>query len=463
MNTDNNNIRNDFTEEVREENKMGTMPIGKLLLTMSLPIMASMLVQALYNIVDSIFVARLSEDALTAISMAFPLQTLMIGTSVGTGVGVNAILSKSLGEKNFKRADASAENGIFLALLSYLLFVIIALTCIKPFYLSQTDNASIIAYGTDYLTICMLMSFGLFGQVIFERLLTSTGRTFLIMITQGTGAIINIILDPILIFGLLGMPAFGIKGAAYATIIGQIIAGIMACIFNITKNHDIKIRFKGFRPDLQLIKDIYIIGVPSIIMQCIGSVMTYSMNLILMTFTSTAVAVFGVYFKLQSFIFMPLFGLNNGAVPIIAYNFGARNKSRLIKAWKYSWFAATAIMLFGTLLFEVIPGQMLSLFSASDNMLAIGTKALRIIGIHFPIAAYCIVTGSMFQALGKSVYTMISSIMRQLVVLIPAAYLLSLMGNVTYVWWAFPIAELMSAVASVAFHLKINKEIISKM
>lgn len=462
---ENESINKDITTntEQKADNKMGIMPVNKLLVTMSLPMMISMLVQALYNIVDSIFVAQISEDALTAVSMAFPLQTLMIGVAIGTCVGVNAILSKSLGEKNFDRANKSAENGIFLAFVSFIVFLVIGLTCVKPFYHSQTTNQDIITYGVDYLTIVLVMSFGIFAQCMFERLLTSTGRTFLTMITQGTGAIINIILDPIFIFGLLGAPRLGVKGAAIATIIGQIVAAIFACILNLTKNPDIKISFKGFKPDIKMIGEIYVIGIPSIIMQCIGSIMTYTMNRILIMFSSTAVAVFGVYFKLQSFIFMPIFGLNGGAVPIIAYNYGAGSRSRLIKTWKLAWAYATAIMVFGLIVFEAIPGTLFSLFSASDHMLQIGVPALRIIAIHFPVAAYCIVTGTLFQSLGKSVYSMITSIMRQLVVLLPAAFLLALLGNVTYVWFSFPIAEIMSAVVTYTFYRKINREIISKI
>ena len=443
-----------------KENKMGTLPINRLLLGMSLPMMASMLVQALYNIVDSIFVARVSEDALTAVSMAFPLQTLMIALAGGTGVGINAILSKSLGEKEYERANKTAENGIFLALVSYLLFLVIGLTVVKPFYMSQTADEAIIGYGVDYLTIVLACSFGIFGQFIFERLLTSTGRTLFTMVTQGTGAIINLILDPIFIFGYFGFPELGVKGAALATIAGQIVAAVMACVFNIKKNTDIHISFKGFKPDWTIIGHIYKIGVPSIIMQSIGSLMVYIMNKILIGFSSTAVAVFGVYFKLQSFTFMPVFGLNNGMIPIIAYNYGARNKERMMKTWRLSWIYATAIMALGLAAFEAVPGFLLSFFDASEEMLAMGSVALRIIAVHFPIAAYCIVTGSLFQALGVSVYSMIVSIMRQIVVLIPAAFLLSLLGNVDYVWWSFPIAEIMSALATTFFYKRIYNKVI---
>ncbi len=432
------------------------MPINSLLIGMSLPMMASMLVQALYNIVDSIFVARLSENALTAVSMAFPLQTLMIALAGGTCVGVNAILSKALGEKEFDKANKAAENGIFLSILSYLLFLLIGLFLVRPFYRSQTADVEIIEYGVQYLTIVLTCSFGIFAQFIFERLLTSTGRTFYNMITQGTGAIINIILDPIFIFGL----HMGTAGAAIATVIGQICAAGIAIFFNLKKNPDIKLTAKGFRPDMEMIGQIYKIGVPSIIMQAIGSVMTYTMNKILIRFSSTAVAVFGVYFKLQSFIFLPVFGLNNGVVPIVAYNYGAEKRDRMMKTWKLAWIYASLIMLVGVFLFEVIPGPLLKLFDASDQMLSIGKTALRIIGIHFPVAAYCIVTGSVFQALGNSVYSMITSIMRQLVILIPAAILLSMLGSVDYVWWSFPIAEVMSAAATTFFFIRLYNRII---
>ncbi len=454
---------NNGTTEVRQENKMGVQPVNRLLITMSLPMMASMLVQALYNIVDSIFVSRINENALTAVSLAFPLQMLMIAIAGGTGVGVNAILSKALGEKDYQRANKTAVNGIFLYLLSYLFFLIIGLTFVRPFYASQTSDPEILEFGVQYMTICCVMSFGIFAQFIFERLLTSTGRTLLTMITQSTGAIINIILDPILIFGLLGVPKMGVSGAALATVIGQIAAGIFSCVLNIKKNPDIEISFKGFKPDRELISEIYRIGVPSIIMQAIGSAMNYIMNKILIGFTSTAVAVFGVYFKMQSFIFMPVFGLNNGMIPIIAYNYGAKKRDRMMKTWKLSWLYATVIMVLGTLAYELIPGYMLRLFDASDTMMNIGVTAFRIIGIHFPVAAFCIVTGSMFQALGKSIYSMIVSIMRQVVVLIPAAWLLSLLGQVDYVWWAFPIAEIMSAVTTLFFFSRIYKHTISRI
>lgn len=446
-----------------EENRMGTMPVGKLLVTMSVPMMCSMLVQALYNIVDSVFVARIEEDALTAVSMAFPLQSLMFAMGIGMGVGVNAMLSKSLGEKDFDLVNKSATNGIFLSLINYIIFLIIGLTLVEPFYRGQTANDNIVQYGVTYLTICMTLSFGVFTQIIFERLLQSTGKTIYNMITQGTGAIVNLILDPILIFGLLGVPKMGIAGAAVATVIGQIVAGILAVVFNLKVNKEITLSFKGFKPDASVIKRIYAVGLPSIIMQSIGSLMVYGMNKILAGFSTTAVAVFGVYFKLQSFVFMPVFGLNNGMVPIVAYNYGAEKRLRMIRTIKLATIFAMSILTFGLLIFEIFPGQLFMLFKASDHMLGMGRPALRIIALHFPIAAYCIVIGSVFQSLGNGVYSMINSIMRQIVVLLPAAYLLSLTGNVDNVWWSFPIAEIMSATMTTIFLIKINRDIISKV
>ena len=447
------------------ENKMGTMPVGKLLFNMSLPMMVSMLVQALYNIVDSIFVAKLSENALTAVSLAFPLQTLLIAVATGTGVGMNALLSKSLGEHDFKKANKIADNGIFLYVLSYIVFLILGFTVVKPFYASQIGSADveIMVLGIDYLSTVMILSFGLFGQIFFERLLTSTGRTIFSMTSQLCGAITNIILDPILIFGLLGAPKMGVTGAALATVIGQCVAGIIACVCNHKFNHEVSLNIKGFRPDWTLIGHIYAIGIPSIIMQSIGSVMTYCMNRILIEFSSTATAVFGVYFKLQSFFFMPVFGLNNGITPIIAYNYGAKQRKRMIKTIKLSLIVAFCLTFIGFLSFEAIPQVLLGMFNASEDMLTIGVPALRIIGIHYLIAWFCIVIGTVFQALGKAVFSMIVSIMRQLVVLIPAAYILAKLGGLHAVWWSFPIAEVISLLVTLFFFIKIYREIISKI
>lgn len=447
------------------ENKMGTMPIGKLLFNMSLPMMISMLVQALYNIVDSIFVAKLSENALTAVSLAFPLQTLLIAVGTGTGVGMNALLSKSLGEKNFKKANATASNAAVLYFFSYLVFFILGFTIVRPFYASQIGNADqeIMGLGIEYLSTVMIFSFGLLAQVFFERLLTSTGRTIFSMTSQLTGAITNIILDPILIFGLLGAPKMGVTGAAVATVIGQCVAALVAGFCNHRYNHDVKLKFHGFRLDFHIIGTIYAVGIPTIIMQSIGSVMTYCMNRILIEFSSTATAVFGVYFKLQSFFFMPVFGLNNGITPIIAYNYGAGQRKRMLKTIKLSMLVAFCLTFIGFLCFEGIPQILLSLFNASDDMLAIGIPALRIIGIHYLIAWFCIVSGTVFQALGKAFFSMIVSIMRQLFVLIPAAYILAKLGGLHVVWWSFPIAEVISLMVSSFFLVRINRTIISRV
>lgn len=446
-----------------KENKMGVMPVNKLLMNMSLPMMISMLVQALYNVVDSIFVSRIDENALTAVSMAFPIQSLMIALGVGTGVGVNALLSRSLGEKDYDRVNKAAGNGIFLAGINYLVFLLVGILVTTPFYLSQTKDAQILSYGQQYLTIICCCSFGMYGQFIFERLLQSTGRTFYTMITQSIGAIINIILDPIFIFGYFGVPKMGVAGAAIATVIGQIVAGTIALVINIKKNDEIQLKLKGFRPDGKIIAWIYEVGIPSIIMQAIGSVMIYGMNRILIAFSSTAVAVFGVYFKLQSFIFMPVFGLNNGMVPIIAYNYGAGKKDRLIKTLKLSIIYAVGLMLLGVIIFQLFPAPLFALFDASETMIAIGIPALRIISLSFIFAGFCIVCGSLFQALGNGVYSMVVSIARQLLVLLPVAYLLSLSGKVEVVWWAFPIAEIVSLSLTVFFMFRINRKVISRI
>lgn len=446
-----------------KENKMGVMPVNKLLMNMSLPMMISMLVQALYNVVDSIFVSRIDENALTAVSMAFPIQSLMIALGAGTGVGVNALLSRSLGGKDYDRVNKAAGNGIFLAGINYLVFLLVGILVTTPFYLSQTKDVQILSYGQQYLTIICCCSFGMYGQFIFERLLQSTGRTFYTMITQSIGAIINIILDPIFIFGYFGVPKMGVAGAAIATVIGQIVAGTIALVINIKKNDEIQLRLKGFRPDGKTIARIYEVGIPSIIMQAIGSVMTYGMNRILIVFSSTAVAVFGVYFKLQSFIFMPVFGLNNGMVPIIAYNYGAGKKDRLIKTLKLSIIYAVGLMLLGVIIFQLFPAPLFALFDASETMLAIGIPALRIISLSFIFAGFCIVCGSLFQALGNGVYSMVVSIARQLLVLLPVAYLLSLSGKVEAVWWAFPVAEIASLSLTVFFMFRINRKVISRI
>ena len=439
----------------KPENKMGTMPIPRLLFTMSLPMMLSMLVQAFYNIVDSVFVAQIDEYALTAVSLAFPIQNLMIAVASGTGVGVNALLSRSLGEKNEKDASLYANNGVFLGILSYLVFALIGIFFSHTFFATQTDNPAIIEYGVQYMTIITVCSFGIFLEITFERLLQSTGKTIFNMITQGIGAITNIILDPILIFGLFGFPKMGVAGAAAATVTGQILAMVLALFFNLKKNPEIHIQAKGFRPHGNIIRSIYQIGVPSIIMMAIGSVMTFGFNKILLMFTSTATAVFGVYFKLNSFAFMPIFGLNNGMIPIIAYNYGAKNKERIMQTIKLSILVAVSIMLVGLAVFQLIPDKLLMIFNASENMLSIGVPALRIISLSFLFAGFCIVVGSVFQALGDSIYSLWVSVARQLVVLLPTAFILAKLLGLDAVWWSFDIAEIASLAMSIYFLKKI--------
>ena len=445
------------------ENKMGVMPVNKLLISMSVPMMISMVVQALYNVVDSIFVAQISEKALTAVSLAFPVQNLMIALAVGTGVGINALVSRRLGEKNYAAANSTADNGIFLNAMHFLLFLALGLFFIPLYFSFQTKDAEIIAYGIDYLQVICVFSIGIFMQVSMERLLQSTGRTLFTMATQATGAILNIILDPIFIFGWFGVPAMGTRGAAIATVIGQIVAASLAFFFNVRFNKEISLSFKGFRPDMHTIKKIYSIGGPSILMQAVGSFLNLSLNNILIRFTPTATAVFGVYFKLQSFIFMPVFGLNNGMVPIIAYNYGADQKERIKETIRLSKRYAMAIMFIGAAIFLLMPGTLLQLFNASDEMLEIGIPALRIISLCYVAAGYNIVSGSVFQAFGRGGLSLWVSMIRQVVVLLPAAYLLSLMGNVAFVWWAFPIAEAFALVMSIYFNKKIDKEVIANI
>ncbi len=446
------------------ENKMGVMPVKRLLVTMALPMMASMLVQALYNVVDSLFVSRISEEALTAVTYAMPLQNLMIAVGAGTGVGVNAMLSKALGEKNKTYIDRAANTSILLTIFNAAIFLLVGLFGARAFIVTQTKVAATAAYGTQYLQIVMCLSAGLLFQIMFERLLQSTGRTVLSMISQMTGALINIILDPIMIFGLFGFPRLEVAGAAIATVIGQCVAALVGLTFNLKKNPEITFSFrKIFRFHWKTIRTIYIVGFPTILMMAIGSVMTYLMNLILSVFSETAVAVFGVYFKIQSFFFMPVFGLNNGLVPILAYNYGARKKARINEALRFAILLAIGIMAVGTLILCLFPEAILGLFGASEEMYRIGVPALRIISLHFPLAAVAIVMGSIFQAFGQSIYSLIVSVLRQLGVLIPAAYLLSLLGNVIYVWWAFPIAEVVSVIISILFFRKVYNKIVAPM
>ncbi|AEF86443.1 MATE efflux family protein [Treponema primitia ZAS-2] len=448
-------MSNKKTSGTLTENIMGVMTENRLLLTLSIPMVISMTVQALYNIVDSIFVAQINENALTAVSLAFPVQNLMIAVSVGTGVGINAFLSRSLGEKNSDAANGSAVNGLFVIWLSSAVFIIAGIFFSQAYFRAQTDIQEIIEYGQDYMFIVCVFSLGIFNQVTLERLLSSTGKTFYAMCSQAAGAVINIILDPIMIFGLLGFPKMGVRGAAIATVIGQSLGALIALFFNLRVNHDIKLSFRKFRPNGRIIKAIYGVGIPAILMTAIGSIMTYGINKIVLPFTATAAAVFGVYFKLQSFVFMPIFGLSNAMVPIIAYNYGAKKKIRIIKTIRMSVIYATGIMLVGLVLFQLIPGPLLRMFNATEEMLAIGIPVLRIISLIFIFAGLCVVLNSVFQALGHGTESLIVSFARQLVILLPAAWLLSRTGSLAAVWWAFPISEIGSLVLSLIFMARI--------
>ena len=441
----------------KEENKMGTMPIHKLLITMSVPLMLSMLVQALYNVVDSIFVAKISEDALSAVSLVFPVQNLMIAVATGTGVGVNAMISRRLGQRRFHDANKTANNAIFLAFCSYLVFLVIGLLGSEAFLRAQTNIATIIDYGAVYMKIVCVLCFGVFGQIVLERLLQSTGKTVYTMITQSLGAVINICMDPVLIFGLGPFPEMGVAGAALATVFGQFCAMILALIFNLKVNKELKLSVKLMRPDVSVIKEIYKIGIPSILMVSISSVMTFAMNKILIQFTSTATAIFGAFSKLQSFVFMPLFGMNNGMVPVIGYNFGAGNKERILKTYKTALTYGCIFMWIGLLIFQIIPGPLLKLFSASEHMLELGIPAMRWMSLAFLTAAVSVISTSLFQAVGKSVYSLIISAARQLVVLIPVAFLLSLTGKLVLVWSALPLAEIVSFAATLLMLIQVKK------
>ncbi len=450
----------------KKENKMGVMPVKQLIISMSLPMMLSMLVQALYNIVDSIFVAQIGDgkSALAALTLAFPMQNFMIAMSSGTGVGINALLSRSLGAKDFEKSDSAANNGLLLTFFNYIIFLIIGIFFAGPFINAQHTDPVIRAYGSEYLGIVCCLSIALFFQMTFERLLQSTGKTLYSMISQGSGAIINIIFDPLLIFGIGPFPELGVAGAAYATIFGQLVGCSIGLFCNLKFNKEINFSFKKIlTPELSTIRDIYYVGVPSILMMSIGSVMTYMMNLILGSFSAIAISVFGVYFRLQSFFFMPVFGLNNGLIPVLAYNYGARNKARIKEALKFSLLLAVSIMCIGAICFMSIPETLLHLFNATDDMVAIGVPALRTISLSFPVAGVCIAMGSVFQAFSKSFYSLIVSVGRQLVVLIPAAWLLARTGVLSNVWFAFPIAEIASLILSTFFFTKLYRSTVSTL
>lgn len=445
-----------------QENKMGIMPIPKLLISMSLPIALSMLVQALYNVIDSMFVARVSEAAFTAVSLTFPVQNIIISLAAGTGVGINALLSRYLGEKRPEKANEVAKNGVFLALVTAAVFTVLGTSLSHLFFALQTDDTVIVHYGSQYMFIISLFSFAILLQITFERLLQSTGKTLYSMIAQATGAIINIILDPILIFGLFGLPRLEVAGAALATVTGQTVAFLIALYFNCKKNKEINFSLRHFKPSKQTIGKIYAVGVPAIIMQSVGSVMTFGINKILLMFSSTAAAVFGACFKLQSFFFMPIFGLSNGMVPIIAYNYGAEQKKRIQDTFKMALLVALAITTLGLILFHAIPVFLLKIFGASEQMLTMGIPAMRLIGLSFPFASVVVVCSALFQALGNGVYSLIVAVARQLIVLLPVAYLCAKIGGVGAVWYAFPIAEIVSVVISLILKRKIYKDRLSK-
>ena len=456
----------------KSENKMGVMPVNKLLLSMAVPMIISMLVQALYNIVDTIFVSSLGQDALTALSLAFSLQNLMIAVAVGTGVGVNALLSKSLGAKEYDVANKAASNGIFLSICSALVFLVVGIFLTKPYFIMFGSSDMVVEYGSQYLTICCGLSVGLFGQVMFERLLQATGRTMFSMTIQLNGAIINIKLDPILIYGYFGLPALGVSGAAYATVIGQIIAFACGIYFNHRFNPEINVKLSDIKPNGMIIGKIYSVGIPSICMGSIGSVMTTGINQIVRLcgdVAETAQAVFGLYFKIQSFIFMPVFGLNNGMVPIIAYNFGARKRDRMIKTIKLSVLYAVIMMIAGFLLFQLIPEQLLGIFNTGsegdmENIIRVGVPALRRISVSFIFAGFCIVILSVFQALGHGVLSLITSLLRQLGVLLPVAFVIALTTrSLDLMWFAFPVAEIVAVTLSALFLAKVYKSDIKNL
>ena len=441
-----------------QENKMGVMPIGKLLMNMALPMIISMLVQALYNVVDSIYVSQISESAVTALSLAFPVQNMQIGFAVGIGVGINSLLSKSLGEKNQEAVNRTAGNGMVLMLIVTVVFMLFGALGVRPYFEMQSTVAETVEGGIAYTRICCLFVLGSFMQILSERLLQATGRTVLSMITQGVGAIVNILLDPIFIFGWFGLPAMGVAGAAVATVIGQWIGALVGLYFNEKYNPEVQFGRRYARLDKATVGGILTVGIPSIVMNGIGSVMNFGMNQILQGFTETATSVFGIYFKLQSFFFMPLFGLNGATISIIAFNYGARKPDRILKTLKLSATSALVLMIVGLLVFQFAPQTLLGMFNPSDTFLEIGTAALRTISWSFPVAAVCIVLGASFQALGNGIYSTITSRCRQMLVLLPVAYLMSLTGNVNNVWLAYPIAEVVSGSVTVFFFLRIYRQ-----
>lgn len=445
-------------KETLQENKMGVMPVGKLLVNMALPMIVSMLVQALYNIVDSVYVSQVSESAVTALSLAFPVQNMQIGFAVGVGVGVNALLSQSLGRKDQESVNWAAGQGVFLALVATALFMLFGFFGVRPYYTMQSTVAETVEGGIAYTSICCIFTVGIFIQVLCERLLQSTGRAMQTMILQGTGAIINIILDPVFIHGWWGMPRMGVAGAAVATVIGQCTGAVLGIYLNLRHNPEVQLHVKFMKPNWKVIAPILEVGIPSVVMNGIGSVMNFGMNQILQGFNEVATGVFGIYYKLQSLFFMPLFGINNATISILAYNYGARKPKRIVHTLKLATAVAVCIMLVGLAVFLLFPQALLGIFNPTEEFLAIGVKALRILCLPFPVAAICISLGASFQALGKGSYSTIVSLCRQLIVLLPVAYLLSLTGSVDNVWWSFPIAEVMSALVTGLLFAKLYRQ-----
>ena len=445
-------------KETLQENKMGVMPVGKLLVNMALPMIISMLVQALYNIVDSVYVSQVSESAVTALSLAFPVQNMQIGFAVGVGVGVNALLSQSLGRKDQESVNWAAGQGVFLALVATALFMLFGFFGVRPYYTMQSTVAETVEGGIAYTSICCIFTVGIFIQVLCERLLQATGRAMQTMILQGTGAIINIILDPVFIHGWWGMPKMGVAGAAVATVIGQCTGAVLGIYLNLRHNPEVQLRVKFMKPNWKVIAPILEVGIPSVVMNGIGSVMNFGMNQILQGFNEVATGVFGIYYKLQSLFFMPLFGINNATISILAYNYGARKPKRIVHTLKLATAVAVCIMLVGLAVFLLFPQALLGIFNPTEEFLTIGVKALRILCLPFPVAAICISLGASFQALGKGSYSTIVSLCRQLIVLLPVAYLLSLTGDVNSVWWSFPIAEVMSALVTGLLFAKLYRQ-----
>lgn len=445
-------------KETLQENKMGVMPVGKLLVNMALPMIISMLVQAFYNIVDSVYVSQVSESAVTALSLAFPVQNMQIGFAVGVGVGVNALLSQSLGRKDQESVNWAAGQGVFLALVATGLFMLFGFFGVRPYYTMQSTVAETVEGGIAYTSICCIFTVGVFIQVLCERLLQATGRAMQTMILQGTGAIINIILDPVFIHGWWGMPKMGVAGAAVATVIGQCTGAVLGIYLNLRHNPEVQLHVKFMKPNWKVIAPILEVGIPSVVMNGIGSVMNFGMNQILQGFNEVATGVFGIYYKLQSLFFMPLFGINNATISILAYNYGARKPKRIVHTLKLATAVAVCIMLVGLAVFQLFPQALLGIFNPTEEFLAIGVKALRILCLPFPVAAICISLGASFQALGKGSYSTIVSLCRQLIVLLPAAYLLSLTGDVNNVWWSFPIAEVMSALVTGLLFAKLYRQ-----